>query len=164
MVLARAEDPTDIIEGRHRGLLAREVVRQAILIAAREGRGLTTRDGTLGEVVQGGTSARPLRVGTFFMTGKTVKVTVRRQFGQERPPLWEREFPLPGGDRVDLAKLVEDFEVLSRGPFLEVIEKAGYGKRPGAEGRSGIAGARERRGDARTHGPRRPVRGDPRPA
>lgn len=133
VVLARAQDPNDIIEGRHRGLLAREVVRQAILLAAREGRGLTTRDGTLGENFEGGTSVRPLRVGTFFMTGKTVKVTVHRQFGQERPPLWEREFPLPGGDRVDLAKLVEDFEGLSRGPFLEVIEKADYAKRPGAK-------------------------------
>lgn len=46
--LAPAQDSRDLLPGRNFGLVTRELPRQAVLVAAREGLNLPTRDETLG--------------------------------------------------------------------------------------------------------------------
>jgi hypothetical protein len=54
---ARSASHTD------QGILTREILRQALLIAAREELGLVTRDAWLGDAAPDANSARPLDLG-----------------------------------------------------------------------------------------------------
>ncbi len=100
-------------EGGHGGLLIREIVRQAVLIAGREGLGLRTRDHALREPL----GDRPLGVRTKATLGKQVAVKITR--GGD--VLWERDVPFP-----DYTGLVRECEALSRGEFVDVLKKAGF--------------------------------------
>jgi hypothetical protein len=115
----------------HGGLLVREIVRQAILIAGRDGLGLQTRDKVLGETFPEGSV--PLQVRTKAVRGKSVAVRISR--GES--VLWDKEIPLPAGETLDYAALVREAEALSRGGFVEALKTVGFSGRPNAKAERG---------------------------
>ncbi len=129
-----AEDP-EFPDGKaHAGLLVREIVRQAILIAGRDGLGLSTRDRTLGEPFPDG--ATTLTVRTLAVPGKSVRVRIGRKAAPDAPLLWDQEIPLPPGG-LDYPALVKSCEALSRGAFIDVLKAAGFEGTPSAKAERG---------------------------
>ncbi|MDB5347614.1 MAG: Tetratricopeptide repeat protein [Schlesneria sp.] len=124
------------------GALRREIVRQATLIAAEEELGLCTLDDSIGETIPAGDAA----AGPFAIK---VAAVMRKPGPGEKP--WMRQpfdcsITLTRPDFKGIAfswtspafillklddyeVLVEQMEVLSRGPFVEALQKAGFEKR-----------------------------------
>jgi tetratricopeptide (TPR) repeat protein len=119
----RAEEPELRGEGDDPGLLIREILRQGVLIAGREGLGLATRDEALreplGEGQVLGLRSRSLRDGS-------VQVALTRGEGAARKTLWEKTLKLPAGGPYALRPLAELVEPLSRGELVEALRQAGY--------------------------------------
>jgi tetratricopeptide (TPR) repeat protein len=109
----------------HRGRIAGEMLRQAMLIAARDELGLQTRDGSLREWRD-----TPPAGQTLEMDFQGTNVSLR--FNQSQVYVrWQREYPdnrwpkqIP--DLVDLA------EKMSRGEFVAVLRKDGWSGGPNA--------------------------------
>ena len=77
-VLALASDEPDVSDAKaDGGLLIRELVRQAVLIAGRDGLGLQTRDQVLGEPFP--ETAVVLKIHTKAIAGKSVSVKLDRK-------------------------------------------------------------------------------------
>lgn len=129
-----AEDPEYPDGKAHAGLLVREIVRQSILMAGRDGLGLSTRDRTLGEPFPDG--ATTLTVRTLAVPGKSVRVRIGRKAAPDAPLLWDQEIPLPPGG-LDYAALVKACEALSRGAFIDVLKAAGLKGTPNAKAERG---------------------------
>jgi tetratricopeptide (TPR) repeat protein len=120
-----------LARARH-SLLARELIRQALLIAARDELGLATRDAVLGDwwASDAQDQDAPAELLIQFQPGGSSRAWVRskrRASGESLvecdlknvvPPLRE---PVPD----DLAKLVEIAESLSRNEFRAVLQKLG---------------------------------------
>jgi hypothetical protein len=118
------------------GMLVREIVRQALLIAARDECGLATRDQTLREsfATSGQSKADPFatQIATPFEDRTdTCHVHVVLTRGNRRPGklLWETKFDLPRYELIPL--LVEKAEKWSRTEFKDALEHQGpVGKVP----------------------------------
>ena len=113
-------------------LLCRELVRQAILISARDERGLSTRDATLREELP---KTSELHFAAFDLECKAVSqntsalVYALSPRGDGEPKaVWEWKFPCDLNDPETIAKLAEECEHLSRGELKTVLERAGLGK------------------------------------
>ncbi len=117
----------------HKGLLAREIARQAFLLAAREQLGLTTRDFALREPGRKRAEAadRLLDVRISPLPSGETTIEVRRISGDKRETLFKKTANLPGGERLDYHGLVEWCEQLSREELPEALKKAGYNLAPG---------------------------------
>lgn len=110
---------------RRAGILARAIVAEAFLMAAREEMGLATRDEWLGD-------ARPDRTPVV-----TIGITVDRSVGTAAPgrsdskgKLWNQVLPYRADDSLDYPKLVEQMESAARGRMLETLKQAGLAGRP----------------------------------
>jgi len=127
LVLRRPVEPpvTDLEAGR--GLLAREVVRQAVLIAARDGLGLPARDAVLGDAGDGEVIAE---VAAEFRKGGGGVVVIRRLRGSGRQALLDRELPGGAGGAADFPALVAAAERLARVELPAALGRAGFAGRP----------------------------------
>jgi tetratricopeptide (TPR) repeat protein len=105
--------------------LARELVRQAILIAARDELGLTTRDATLGDVAPPGPSSDSLPFELFCAArpGKTpeLRYVLSRPGKAKLETLWEWKLQAALDDPETIAKLAETAEAFSRGELKAVL-------------------------------------------
>lgn len=108
------------------GLLNRELVRQAILLSAREELQLSTRDEFLGQTIEQEADAvhLPWDVLVTAQRGHRVSMTIVRGEGNRWLPLYDAEFPLPATDL--LCHLATKSEELSRTKFVELLRQAGY--------------------------------------
>jgi tetratricopeptide (TPR) repeat protein len=131
LLALEAEEPDLSDTKADGGLLIREIVRQAILIAARDGLGLQTRDQVLGEIFP--ETATVLKVHTKALPGKSVAVRISRKDAV----LLEKEIPLPAGGTIDYAALVHEAEALSRGAFIDVLKSAGFQGKTNPKGERG---------------------------
>lgn len=123
----------------HRGRLLQELVRQAMLIAARDGLGLTTRDQTLGELSletgAGESTAVELPGGSIQIVSSmpgnfgdidALSITVFRE-GTEGPQvLWEKKVPVSQPRWKMVEHLSAKLEHLARNDFVAVLREAGY--------------------------------------
>lgn len=109
------------------GLLIRELVRQAVLISGRDELGLRTRDQVLGETFPEG--ALVVGIQTKAIPGKSVAVKLLHQ----NRVFWDKEIPLPPGEKVDYAVLAREAEALSRGAFVDLLKSLGLGGKPNAK-------------------------------
>jgi tetratricopeptide (TPR) repeat protein len=111
------------------GNLARELIRQAMLIAARDELGLTTRDEVLGESLPATSSAPTLRLGSFMMSRNGIHLTnhafVMRGDGDRAERLLLADLPSPYSPDGSIAKLVDKAEAMSRTEFPELLRKLG---------------------------------------
>ena len=124
-VILRAHEPDRQDRFAQRGLLLRELVRQAVLLAAREELGLATRDDALRERGSGGdyTGPLPVEIIVHVEEGGRVNVTVFRLAGERQQILWDKQFS-PQGDDLILA-LATEAERLSREDLLAALKKVG---------------------------------------
>jgi tetratricopeptide (TPR) repeat protein len=112
------------------GLLVREIVRQALLIAARDECGLATRDRTLGESLEGRARAGAKPLTTLIATPLTdgsdtchVRVAVLRGNDGTPEPLWQTTVDIPRYELIPL--LVDKAEAWSRKEFKQVLSQNG---------------------------------------
>lgn len=126
---------TDQLDSQARdmkGILPREIVRQALLIGGREGVGLKTRDASLrGEVLfVENPEIFPLKLLTHIDSSREVNIDLERPHINEAPFRWSSEsFTLP--QEFALETLIEKTEELSRTGFVDALKSAGYtGKAP----------------------------------
>lgn len=111
--------------------LLRELVRQAVLLAARDELGLSTRDETLHEYWGEGPADGPLPLDVIVSATEDnrVKVTFCRLRGTDVEILWDEEMRLPPEDDLILA-LTLKAELLSRKDFVDALKKAGFAGKP----------------------------------
>jgi tetratricopeptide (TPR) repeat protein len=127
-------------EGTFRGILARELFRQALLIAARDELGMATRDEVLGDPAPDAETERPnaakeevaLELATAFRTaaGTASQVIIRREKDKNFETLLNRD---PGSNMhlySELPKLAEFAEKLSRNEFPAVLKQIGVEGKP----------------------------------
>jgi tetratricopeptide (TPR) repeat protein len=132
-------DPIILAETRfqpyyRRGLLARELIRQAVLISARDELGLATRDAVLGDAVPTPREDSLIEVTSLFTDGPDTpnRALISRVEGTKVETLLRRDLPSPYLSSGGLAKLVEAAEALSRTEFPDTLKKLGLQGRPHA--------------------------------
>ncbi|HTN74260.1 MAG TPA: hypothetical protein VL096_03400 [Pirellulaceae bacterium] len=119
-----------------RSIWFRELLRQSLLLSAREELGLPTCDVVLGEIptvpekemfqVGSAVSLDKMGVENSFNT-----LRVYRGIGAKRTSLWEQRIPYTGFAKdYKYIELIQKIEGLSRTEFATALEKAGYEKRP----------------------------------
>jgi hypothetical protein len=143
-----------VFDGVECGILARELVRQSLLIAARDELGAVTRDEVAGDspVVNdhnGDTKekeAASVELLTIFRPDKTNRAIIRRTEGVKVDTLLDHELGADKSLFEDLSKLVTTAEGLSRSEFPSVLKKLGVeGKvKAGSINRAVPAGVEER--------------------
>jgi tetratricopeptide (TPR) repeat protein len=102
------------------GLLLRELVRQAVLSAARDGCGARTRDAVLGEVGGVGKPSASLVLEWNLPRGEAWAVTLRTADGKV---LWNATDLLAA--QTDPVKLAEVLQRQVKGPLIDALVKAG---------------------------------------
>jgi hypothetical protein len=109
--------------------LSREIVRQALLVAARDGLGVQTCDETLQETLPEGVEvAHLLLTERSNPNGKWQVKLCKFVEGQEpdaSPPLWEKTYDCTPTTTKIYAEMVPKLEADSRGAFIEALKSAG---------------------------------------
>ncbi len=112
-------------------MLPREMVRQAVLVAARDELGLATRDQVIDE-----TPADPKEVGggivevvSFIRDNRSHEI-IRRLEKEQSEPILAHETPTAPGRDLDLLKLLASAEALSRDEFPHVLKGLGLAGKP----------------------------------
>ena len=115
-------------------LLVREILRQAILLAARDELSLATRDMTLRETLVTGSTgvAGTLSVQTADSSGDFVRLQIMRIAGGRPKVVFEKEIPLPptANGAFDYVRLVTAAEEMSRTELVDVLKSLGFDGRP----------------------------------
>jgi len=131
-VLLRAHEPD--LEDRfvERGILLRELVRQAVLLAAREELGQATRDESLREPQshEGEDGPPPLDIVVTPRQEGRVGITLFRFREGKTELLFNRELQLAGDDRI--LALTAEAERLARNELVAALRTAGYDGRANA--------------------------------
>lgn len=109
----------------HRGLLAREIARQAFLIAARDELGLSTRDTALDESDSETVPESAFEVVLDLVPGEPVRVDVRR-IGREQPKSVQQFTWGDSGPHVDYRALLVSAEAWSRGDAVALLKSTGH--------------------------------------
>jgi hypothetical protein len=109
--------------------LSREIVRQALLVAARDGLGVQTCDETLQETPPDGVEvAHLLLTERSNPNGKWQVKLCKFVEGQEpdaSPPLWEKTYDCTPTTTKIYAEMMPKLEADSRGEFIEALKSAG---------------------------------------
>lgn len=129
-------------EGVAGGILIRELVRQALLITARDEFGLLTRDATLGEVLPDGSplATPPFEIFVDAGAEDLAKIRIVRQQGDEQVEL--SAFELKYEFENSISSISTQMEEMSRKQLVDVLEKAGF-KRPVPAKQEGAKAAAE---------------------
>lgn len=138
LVSARAEDspatPQAVVlnevppgEGVSGGILIRELVRQAVLLTAREEFGLLTRDATLGEVLSSNSklATPPLDIFVAAPLGDEVAI-VRIVLRKPDAPVELAKFQVTFASDTAIGGLTTKLESQSRKELVAVLEQAGF--------------------------------------
>jgi tetratricopeptide (TPR) repeat protein len=132
-----ADDNAGMVARLKNGILSRELIRQAMLIAAREELGLVTRDEILGESLPAAADGATIQLGSFMMSRNGIHLVnhafVARGEGDRAERLVEIGLPCPYSPDGSLAKLVVKAEGLSRAEFPDVLRKLGASGKANAE-------------------------------
>ena len=131
--LGNPTGPTDIeTEDRlQAGILAREVVRQAILIAARDELGLATRDELLGDSPPVGQGSASAEVASLLRPSVSAQVEIGRGEGKRKNVLLKKDL-LPHERQYLIIQLVDAAEKFSRTEFPDALRKLGVEGKPNA--------------------------------
>jgi tetratricopeptide (TPR) repeat protein len=134
VVVKRGKQPTDgQIKGLYQGLLAREIVREGLMLSAREELGAVTRDVPIGDPAMAGKPDASFRIGSRFRTRLypvasdplVGRITLVDGTGANRRVILSREFDCGMIIAPEYGSLVEQIEVLSRSAFRKVFEDLG---------------------------------------
>jgi len=133
VVIRRRNQPAGPQPGVFQGPLARELVRQALLLSAREELGALTRDVPIGDPGVAGTPDARFRIGSRFRVVKEGmlgdppqgRITIVEGEAPARRVVWTRAFNCGLGRALDYDKLIGIVEEFSRAGFREAL--AGFG-------------------------------------
>lgn len=119
-VVTMARQPADAPRGEAHPLLPRELIRQGVLIAARDGFGAATRDAVLGEPtdVAGSLQLAP----DLKPDGDVLHIAVSKRDSTDS--IWAADLPADLCNE-RLTDATVEIEKLSRGPFVDGLKKAG---------------------------------------
>lgn len=123
------------------GLLRRELYRQALLLAARDELGLTTRDALLGEVAPDDlpTLTNLMRVNVELVLGKPHRIVVECGPAAASRAIWKAEAATPSVDNQWPAEALVHAEGLSRAGYLVAFKRAGLiGKANPVDAKAGV--------------------------
>ncbi len=109
------------------GILVRELIRQAVLLAARDELGAATRDEVLGESLAGAPDHPKLEVTSLFHAEGKCETTIRRlgETNKKTPLLFDHTL-----DKASIPNLVNSAEELSRTQLPAVLKKLGLAGAP----------------------------------
>ena len=112
-------------------MLPREMVRQAVLIAAREELGLATRDEVIDETPADSkdAGANSVEVVSYIRDNRSHEIILRLENAQTET-LMAHETPTTPGRDLDLIKLLASAELLSREEFPKVLKGLGLAGKP----------------------------------
>jgi tetratricopeptide (TPR) repeat protein len=128
-----AGDIPDYKQPARLDMLPREMVRQAFLIAARDELGLTTRDEVIGESqVDGKTGQKGQAEVVSYLRDNRSRELIRRIDEGKTEVLFAHETPTAPGPHLELSKLLESAERLSREEFPRVLKGLGLAGEPKA--------------------------------
>jgi tetratricopeptide (TPR) repeat protein len=114
-------------------MLPRELVRQAVLIAARDELGLSTRDQVIdGAPADSGSGAGDQVEVVSFIRQNRSHEQIRRVGKDKVETLLAHETPMAQGRNLELNKLLESTELLSRKELPGVLKNIGSGGKPNA--------------------------------
>jgi tetratricopeptide (TPR) repeat protein len=127
-------------------LIERELCRQAMLIAGREGLGLSTRDLALGETVPGdptAVTAQTINMRVLKLAGRTLSIRsfppATRKFDETRV-----DIPMVQQKSPDVPALLAPMEKLSRGDFVVWLHAQGFkGEAVGTANETALPGDEE---------------------
>ena len=112
-----------------RGILARELVRQAFGISVRDELGLATRDLGLGETypapvdyVASGDFALKIS----FLKDKPLAITLEKKTGDQWALVYKKEIPVAPPESMDYLKLTSDLDELARQEWPGMLTKQGF--------------------------------------
>jgi tetratricopeptide (TPR) repeat protein len=134
LVVKRGKQPTDgRIPGLYQGLLAREVVRQALMLSAREELGAVTRDVPVGDPEVAGKPDASFRIGSRLRLAsqpvpsdpRGCRITLVEGTGADRRVILAREFECGLIIAPQYARLVEQVEAFSRNEFRQALVQLG---------------------------------------
>ncbi|HVR84139.1 MAG TPA: hypothetical protein VMU54_07500, partial [Planctomycetota bacterium] len=120
----RLEDLQGSGEVQGTGLLYREVLRQTVLLAAREGLGLPTRDQALREPLPEG--AATLGFSIQVLPQRMLRVSLSRGEAEAKKTIWETSIDLPPSKPSSVHDLAPLAEPWSRGPLVDALKQAGF--------------------------------------
>jgi tetratricopeptide (TPR) repeat protein len=132
VVLGHPTGVTEVgqIRGFQIGLLAREIIRQAILVAARDELGLPTRDELLGDAAPDAKGSETADFALIARLNGPASVRISRDVADKEPLLKHDVHPAAGiHDLVDLAKAAE---AMSRTEFPQALKALGLEGTPNA--------------------------------
>ncbi|HEV3339866.1 MAG TPA: hypothetical protein VG125_05900, partial [Pirellulales bacterium] len=126
-VLDAAVEPVRLPWRERLPVLARELVRQSLWLAARSELGGTVADGALGEASPDlGPAAREFRLSSSFRADGSAEVSLQGVGADGSPTNWRQELRLLNRDgMLDYASLAETAEAWSRGEFLRQLAPEG---------------------------------------
>jgi hypothetical protein len=131
LVLSATATPFNTPSFMQRSVLAREILRQAVLMAAREGLGLTTRDGNLREAIGQGMQEATLDAVVLFVPQRQIELNVMRTLNARSTSFGSVAFLQLGSLEYD--KLLQEVEPLTRpgtGSLPELLTRAGFSGQP----------------------------------
>jgi hypothetical protein len=120
----------------YQGLLARELVRQGLLLAAREELGAVTRDVPIGDPLVAGEPDATFRIGSRFRTMYLAtrddpavgRITIVQEDGAARRVVWSSEFNCEMNIAPTYPRLVMFVERFSREDFVGALEGFGLSR------------------------------------
>lgn len=108
----------------NKGRLARELIRQSVLMALRDRMNLTARDGSIGDPMPAGTPAEVFEVDTLFPYTNKGTLLLCRTDGSKRVALLERMLRKEN-DLTDYLSLTVEGEALAMAELPQALGKAG---------------------------------------
>jgi tetratricopeptide (TPR) repeat protein len=132
-VFEKMTEPGLIKAGTPRGILARELVRQALLLTAQEELGLATRDLALDEADPPKAaleSPAEIVLTCYFPLGKAARLSIVRKVADQQTILWKKEIPLAPDWQApdwDYRNYATELELISRQEWPRVLQEAGFG-------------------------------------
>jgi len=126
----------DLLESR----ILRELVRQAVLLAARDELALITRDETLEEFLdrehrenlpsEGAATASTLNVKVRAYWKKKINVELRLAASDQEQPIWKKEYPCNVYSNKHIRQLLPKLEADTRGELAKALRSAGFSAPP----------------------------------
>lgn len=121
---AKVAEPPPEDQWHDHGILIREIVRQAVLMAAREERGMRVRDGLLHDPAPDGAPDAVLELDVRFASRRSKpRAKLSRVTGDRRDVLWEHAVPQPEGEAPDFAALIRTMEAASREEIPKALDR-----------------------------------------
>ena len=131
VVLGRPEASRELkdVQGARQAILERELIRQAILIAARDELGLATRDELLDDTPPGRVEGPPLEIAILFRQDEC-HVLIRRGAGENAEVLFQHDLGTRPDNSRYTAELTALSESLARTEFPAFLKQLGLAGRP----------------------------------